>query len=88
MIGDYEDKDTFYFSMEHSQDQKNNSFSATYSYDTPWTILLSDFVRFLEAVGYCGVKEKISVEYSPFREDWDGNVHQKADLIKPGLNED
>lgn len=52
-------------------------FIADRSYDefVAWPRLLDDFVTFLESTGYVGVRKKISVQYSPFVEDWTGPMH-------------
>jgi hypothetical protein len=42
----------------------------------PWPDLLMDFIDLLTAAGYGGVKERISLEDSPFMSSkWDGLVH-------------
>lgn len=47
-----------------------------YADDTPWPIILQDFLIFLESTGYMGVKSRVSVEDSPFLDErWEGPVH-------------
>jgi hypothetical protein len=59
-----------------------------YEYDTSWPIVLQTFTEFLEVVTFRGVKDKVSVEDSPYlTEQWEGPVHPPADVFK-GYNED
>lgn len=58
----------------------------TYEDYATWARLLDDFVTFLESTGYVGVREKISVQYSPFMEDWTGPIHDFPEDI-PGAGQ-
>jgi hypothetical protein len=51
-------------------------FEGTYAEDTPWSLIMQRFVEFLEGTGYIGVREKVSIEDSPFLDGyWFGPVH-------------
>lgn len=55
-----------------------STFFASRDYDeaVPWTDILEDFINFLEGAGYMGVRSRVSVEDSPFLNDyWSGPVH-------------
>lgn len=47
-----------------------------FPWDSPWTDALQSFVQFLETCTFVGVKQKVSIEDSPFVSDnWTGPVH-------------
>ena len=70
--------------FELTQGKKFVGVSNEYSADVSWDVLLEDFVTFLEANGYMGVRERISVQESTFMADlfaggWSGPTHEEDD---------
>ena len=65
----------FTFREEDSIEDKDITFTIKYGEGTPWPNVLQDFLFFLEATGYVGVREKVRIEHSPFRESegWFGD---------------
>tara|TARA_R110000822_G_scaffold139797_7_gene277443 strand:+ start:44 stop:325 length:282 start_codon:yes stop_codon:yes gene_type:complete len=77
----------FTFREEDSIEDKDITFTIKYDDGTPWPNVLQDFLFFLEATGYVGVRDKVRIEYSPFRESegWFGDYYdsdeEKEDLF-------
>lgn len=72
---DYPEAYTVSFEMTKGTDRRY-VFEGTYNEDVPWSMIMQRFVEFLEGTGYIGVKQKVSVEDSPFLEGyWFGPVH-------------
>lgn len=76
----------FTFREEDSIEDKDITFAINYDDGTPWPNVLQDFLFFLEATGYVGVRDKVRLEYSPFREGgWFGGYYdsdeEKEDLF-------
>jgi hypothetical protein len=81
------DKDTYTFSRTNS-DGMTISVTTQFNEETSWPVILQDFIKFLELCTFVGVKDKVSVEDSPFlSEDWYGPVHPPAEALK-GYEED
>jgi hypothetical protein len=81
------EKDTLEFSLALT-DCANTAYTVdrVYHWDTTWARILDDFVTFLEGAGYTGVRDKISIKYSPFIEDWNGPIHDFPEDI-PGTGQ-
>jgi hypothetical protein len=69
------DKDTYTFSRT-TNEGLTVSITQEVEEGTSWPIVLQDFIKFLELCTFVGVKDKVSVEDSPFlSEDWYGPTH-------------
>jgi hypothetical protein len=81
------DKDTYTFSRTYSNGQ-TLSITQEFEEGTSWPVVLQDFIKFLEFCTFVGVKDKVSVEDSPFlTEEWEGPIHPPAEALK-GYEED
>lgn len=70
----------FTFRNEDIIDGKDITFALTYDECTPWPTILQDFLFFLEGVGYEEVRNKVRLEYSPFREgNWHGEYYDNEE---------
>ena len=70
----------FTFREEDSIEDKDITFAINYDDGTPWPDVLQDFLFFLESTGYVGVRDKVRIEYSPFREGgWLGEYYDSDD---------
>lgn len=70
----------FTFREEDAIENKDITFAINYDDGTSWPTVLQDFLFFLEATGYVGVRDKVRIEYSPFRESaWFGNYFEDND---------
>jgi hypothetical protein len=74
---DYDHLETFSVSFEMNKGtDRRYVFEGTYEEDVPWSMIMQRFVEFLEGTGYIGVREKVSIEDSPFLDGyWFGPVH-------------
>jgi hypothetical protein len=70
----------FTFREEDAIENKDITFVVNYDDGTPWPNVLQDFLFFLEATGYVGVRDKVRIEYSPFREEgWIGDYYDSEE---------
>ena len=76
----HDDFDSTTYSISFYMDKDNKlsySFSGEYEDNTPWAEYLQRFIEFLEGAGFMGVRERVSVQDSPFLEGyWFGPVHE------------
>jgi hypothetical protein len=76
----------FTFREEDAIENKDITFAINYDDGTSWPNILQDFLFFLEATGYVGVRDKVRIEHSPFMESgWFGGYYdsdeEKEDLF-------
>ena len=80
MIDMVNDDDMVTYSFRKSGTGETLFMSKDYPEDATWAELLDEFVTFLEASGYLGVRSRISIEESPFVSDgWSGATHNRDD---------
>ena len=68
--------------VSYAMSEEGRSFDHGFVYDEgePWSVLLNDFITFLEASGFEGVRKRVSIEESPFVDDrWQGPTHSGDD---------
>lgn len=74
------EEDKKFLSVTLADEAGSTNVQREYDYFVPWSDLLIDFITLLEASGYGGVKERISLRDSPFlSERWDGLVHPETE---------
>lgn len=74
------EEDTKYLNLSITDENGTTGLHRVHSYDVAWPDLLMDFIDLLTAAGYVGVKERISLEDSPFMTTkWDGKIHPETD---------
>lgn len=70
----------FTFKEEDDIENKDITFVVKYDDGTSWPNVLQDFLFFLEATGYVGVRNKVRIEHSPFMEShWLGEYYDTED---------